>query len=90
MDWVYWLVYRIGCKETFVDWNDPSYPDYVLLIFAENVLVRNYNDAVIQKLYSPIVSTDTIYRLPKGVTLFDKELISLKTWNPTDPGNLSF
>ena len=33
-------------KEKFIYRNDPNYPDDVLHIFAENVLVRNYNDAM--------------------------------------------
>ena len=44
---------------------------------------------MIQKLDSPMVSIYVIDQLPKGVTLFDKELISLRARKPTDTGNLS-
>ena len=36
-----------------------------------------------------MVSIYVIDQLPKGVTLFDKELISLRARKPTDTGNLS-
>ena len=53
------VAWWIGCidefaesvlKEKFTDRNDPNYPDDVLHIFAENVLVRYHYDAMIQKL----------------------------------------
>ena len=44
---------------------------------------------MIQKLDSPMVSIDAIDQLPKGVTLSDEELVSLRARKPTDTGNLS-
>ena len=76
-------------KEKFIYRNDPIYPDDVLHTFAENVLVRHHNDAMIQQFDSPMVSTDVIDQLPKGVTLFDKNLVSLSVRKPTDTGNIS-
>ena len=46
-----------------MDWNDPNYS--VLHTFTEHVLIRNHNDAMIQKLDSPKVSTDATGQLPK-------------------------
>ena len=37
-------------KEKFIDQNNPNYPKNVLHIFEDNVLVRNHNDAMMQKL----------------------------------------
>ena len=56
-------------NKKFIDHNDPNYPVDVLHIFAQNALVRNHNDAMMQKLDSPMVSIDVIDQLPKGVTL---------------------
>ena len=42
---------------------------------------------MIQKLDSPMVSTDATGQLPKGITLSDDKLISLRARKPTD--NLS-
>ena len=53
------------------------------------MLVRHHNDAMIQQFDSPMVSTDVIDQLPKGVTLFDKNLVSLSVRKPTDTGNIS-
>ena len=36
-----------------------------------------------------MVSIDAIDQLPKGVTLSDEELVSLRPRKPTDTGNLS-
>ena len=44
---------------------------------------------MIQKLDSPMVTIDAIDQLPKGVTLSDEELVSLRARKPTDTGNLS-
>ena len=42
-----------------------------------------------QKLDSPTVSIDAIDQLPKGVTLSQEELVSLRVRRPMDTGNLS-
>ena len=76
-------------KGRFIDQNDPNYPVGVLHIFAENALLRNHSDAIMQKLNSPMVSIDAIDQLPKGVTLSQEELVSLRARRPTDTGNLS-
>ena len=76
-------------KESFIDQNDPNYPVGVLHIFAENALLRNHSDAIMQKLDSPTVSIDAIDQLPKGVTLSQEELVSLRARRPVDTGNLS-
>ena len=68
-------------KEKFIDWNDPIYSGYVLGILAEKVLARNYNDAIIQKLDSPMVSIDAIEQLLKGVTLPYEESVYLRARN---------
>ena len=75
-------------KEKFIDQNDPNYPDD-LHIFAENVLARNHNDVMMQKLYSPTVSIDALDQGPKSVTLSNKERVSLIATKATDTGNLS-
>ena len=41
------------------------------------------------KIDSSVVSIDAIHQLSKGVTLSDKELVSLRARKPTDTGNLS-
>ena len=76
-------------KEMFIDQNDPNYPVDVLHIFAENVLLRNHSDAMMQKLDSPMVSINAIDQLPKSVTLSEEELVSLKARKLADPGNIS-
>ena len=76
-------------NKKLIDQNDPNYPVDVLHIFAQNALVRNHNDAMMQKLDSPMVSIDVIDQLPKGVTLSEEELVSLRARKPTDTGNLS-
>ena len=76
-------------KGKFIDQNDSNYHVDVLYIFAENVLVRNHNDATMQKLDLPMVSIDAIDQLPKGVALSEEELVSLRSRKPTDTGNLS-
>ena len=53
------------------------------------IYLRNHSDAIVQKLDSPIVSIDAIDQLPKGVTLSQEELVSLRARRPTDIGNLS-
>ena len=58
-------------------------------IFAENVLIRNHNDAMIQKLDSPMVSIDAIDHLPKCITLSEEERVSLRATKTTGTGNLS-
>ena len=44
---------------------------------------------MIKKSNSPIASVDAIDQLPKGVTLSDKELVSLRARKPTDTGTNS-
>ena len=76
-------------KGKFTDQNDPNYPDDVLHLFAENILVRNHNDIMKQKLDSPMFSIDAIDQLSKGVTLSKEELVFLRARKPADTGNLS-
>ena len=76
-------------NKKFIDQNDPNYPVDVLHIFAENVLLRNHSDAMMQKLDSPMVSINAIDQLPKSVTLSEEELVSLKARKLADPGNIS-
>ena len=44
---------------------------------------------MIQQFDSPMVSTDLIDQLPKGVTLSDKNLVSLSARKPKVTGNMS-
>ena len=37
-------------KEKFIDQKNPNYPKDVLHIFEDDVLVRNHNNAMMQKL----------------------------------------
>ena len=52
-------------------------------IFAENVLIRNHNDAMIQKFYW------WIDHLPKCIFLSEEERVSLRATKTTGTGNLS-